>query len=84
MAAGLFIRAIGESGFDMPEETLSQAEQEGMKLAERVGAQTLVALRPKSAAELLLQASDRAGLHPIVDGDIVPENPFHVYARDDR
>jgi para-nitrobenzyl esterase len=78
LAKGLFVRAIGESGFNMPEKTLRQAEQEGVRLAEAIGATTLAALRAKSAQELL-RAADRE-LSLIVDGYVVSGNPYLVYA----
>src|SRR5262249_45064475 len=71
-------RAIGQSSFAMPTQTLGEAEQQGVKLGEKVGAPTLAALRSKSAEELL-RASDRQ-FRPIVDGYVAPENPYAVYA----
>jgi para-nitrobenzyl esterase len=78
LAEGLFVRAIGESGFNMPVKALAQAEQEGVRFGDRIGATTLAALRDKLASELL-EASDRT-LGLIVDNYVVPLPPHTVYA----
>jgi para-nitrobenzyl esterase len=78
LARGLFVRAIGENSFAMGTQPLGEAEQQGVKLGEKIGATTLAALRAKGAEELL-DASDRE-LRPIVDGYVVPQNPYAVYA----
>jgi para-nitrobenzyl esterase len=78
LATDLFVRVIGESSFALPNRTLHDAEQRGIKLVEKVGAATLADLRAKSAQELL-RASDRE-FTTIVDGYVVPDNPYAVYA----
>lgn len=81
-AKGLFIRAVGESSAwstatIAPLSTLADAEQEGAKLADAVGAQSLAELRAKPAAEI--QKSGR-GSGPVVDGWRIPEDPRKIFA----
>jgi para-nitrobenzyl esterase len=58
--------------------TLPEAEQQGLKLSGKMNATTMAALRAKRADELL-QATDRQ-LEPIIDGYVVPEDVYSVYA----
>jgi para-nitrobenzyl esterase len=81
-AKGLFVRAIGESSAwstatIAPLSTLADAEQEGTKLADKVGAKSLAELRAKPAEEI--QKTGR-GLGPVVDGWLIPEDPGKVFA----
>jgi para-nitrobenzyl esterase len=81
-AKGLFIRAIGESSAwstarIAPLSTLADAEQEGVKLADAVGAKSLAELRAKPA-EAILKAGRGQG--PVVDGYLIPEDPGKVFA----
>jgi para-nitrobenzyl esterase len=86
LARGLFARAIGESGaaFSLSGmmATRTQADQNGAKFAEAVGAPTLAALRALSATELL-EMSGRPGLPRFsldVDGYFFPQSPSEIYA----
>jgi para-nitrobenzyl esterase len=79
---GLFQRAIGESGAWMglsigKTRTLAEAEQDGLKMAAAVHAQTLDELRALPADELL--KAGRAG-GPVIDGWFLPEDVGAVFA----
>jgi len=81
-AKGLFIRAIGESSAwstatVAPLSTLADAEQDGVKLADAVGAKSLADLRAQPA-EAILKAGRGPG--PVVDGWLIPEDPGKVFA----
>ncbi len=74
---GLFDRAIAESGSYMgismgTMTTLSQAEENGKKMAASLGANSLADLRAKSADDLFKNARGGAGLN--VDGWYIPED----------
>ncbi len=80
-AKGLFVRAIGESSAwstatIAPLSTLAEAEREGVKLAEAVGAKSLAELRARPA-EAILKAGRGSG--PVVDGWLIPEDPGKVF-----
>ncbi len=79
---GLFERAIGESSAwstvsvsSLP--TLAEAEANGEKTAERLGAKSLAELRALPAADI--QKSGR-GDGPVVDGWLIREDPSKVFA----
>jgi para-nitrobenzyl esterase len=79
---GLFQRAISESGAYMglsigKMTTLAQAEENGKKMAAAVGANSLAALRAKSAEDLFKNARGPAGM--IVDGWYIPEDPLKTF-----
>src|SRR5580698_6123307 len=81
-AKGLFQRAIGESGAWMGlsigrTRTLAEAEQDGLKMAGALHAQTLEELRAIPAADLL--KGGRAG-GPVIDGWFIPEDVGAVFA----
>jgi para-nitrobenzyl esterase len=81
-AKGLFVRAIGESSAwstarIAPLSTLADAELEGVKLADGVGAKSLADLRAKPA-EAILKAGRGPG--PVVDGYLIREDPGKVFA----
>ena len=81
-AKGLFERALGESSAwstarIAPLSTLAEAEQQGEKLAEAVGAKSLAELRAKPA-EAIQKAGRGPG--PIVDGYLIREDPGKVFA----
>ncbi len=81
-AKGLFERALGESSAwstarIAPLSTLAEAEQQGEKLAEAVGAKSLAELRAKPAEAI--QKAGR-GQGPIVDGYLIREDPGKVFA----
>ena len=80
LAKGLFVGVVGQSGsFSERNLTLQEAEQQGVQLGQKVGATSLSALRAVPA-DRLLQNSDRE-LRPIIDGYVVPEDPYVVFAR---
>jgi para-nitrobenzyl esterase len=81
-AKGLFQRAIGESGAWMGlslgrTRTLAEAEQDGLKMAGALHAQTLEELRAIPAADLL--KAGRAG-GPVIDGWFIPEDVGTAFA----
>jgi para-nitrobenzyl esterase len=81
-AKGLFVRAMGESSAwstarIAPLSTLADAEQDGVKLADGVGAKSLAELRAKPAEAI--QKAGR-GLGPVVDGWLIPQDPGKVFA----
>jgi para-nitrobenzyl esterase len=81
-AKGLFVRALGESSAwstarVAPLTTLADAEQQGEKLADAVGAKSLAELRAKPA-EAIQKAGRGSG--PIVDGYLIREDPGKVFA----
>jgi para-nitrobenzyl esterase len=81
-AKGLFHRAIGESSAWSTASisrlnTLAEAEQAGVKFAEKVGAKSLAELRAKPADAIL---KGGRGVGPVVDGWLIPEDPGAVFA----
>ncbi len=79
---GLFQRAVGESGAWMglsigKTRTLAEAEQDGLKIAAAVHAQTLDELRAVPATDLL--KAGRAG-GPVIDGWFLPEDVGVAFA----
>lgn len=81
-AKGLFERAIGESSAWSTASvarlnTLSEAEEAGVKLADGLGAHSLAELRAQPA-DTILKAGRGAG--PVVDGWLIPEDPGKVFA----
>jgi para-nitrobenzyl esterase len=81
LARGLFVRAIGESGGDFgPMTNLADAEQHGRQAAAALGAtqDVLKSLRAKSADGLLAASDD--DLDPIVDGWVLPQSVFAIFA----
>ncbi|MFL5579068.1 MAG: carboxylesterase/lipase family protein [Gemmatimonadaceae bacterium] len=86
LAKGLFARAIGESGAffsrTLATPTRAEAEQNGVRFGQAVGATTLAALRALSAHELL-EAAGRQGVPRFaanVDGWFFPEAPAAIFA----
>jgi para-nitrobenzyl esterase len=85
LSKGLFTGAIGESGSvlgTLSALPLEEAEKNGVKFATSVGADSLTALRAKSAEEIL-QATAKPGTpwpSPTVDGYFFPKSPFEIYA----
>jgi len=83
LAAGLFRRAIGQSGglFEplevAPEFALAGAEQEGVSFAARLGAPSLAALRAKPAADIV---AARFSPHAVIDGRLLREPPYDALA----
>ena len=83
MAAGLFQRAIGHSGgifWPMPQ--LADAESEGARVAEQLGASDLRALRAASAEEVYTAAgeSDTLQFVGVNDGDVFPRDVYDIFA----
>jgi para-nitrobenzyl esterase len=79
---GLFQRAIGQSGAWMGISigrmtTRAQAEENGQKMVQALGASSIAELRAKPADELLKNA--RGGFAIIVDGWYVPEDLSITY-----
>ena len=83
VAKGLFNKAIAESGSMMVSNpmiktrTLADAEQQGIKLAAAVHANTIDELRKIPAADLM---KIPGGYSPIVDGYVLPEPAFQIFA----
>lgn len=80
-AKGLFVRAIGESSAWAttkvePLPTLAEAEMQGEKIADAVGAKSLAELRA-APAEAIQKAGRGTG--PVVDGWLIPEDPGKVF-----
>ena len=79
---GLFVRAVSQSGAWMglaasKMGSLQQAEEAGAKFAASIGANTLVEMRAKPAAEIM--ANRGSGL--VVDGWMIPEDQTAVFAK---
>jgi para-nitrobenzyl esterase len=88
LARGLFQRAIGQSGAYLvpPAAThspeglfLKGAEQQGVRLAADLGAMSLAALR-KLGPEQFLKNGLAGTFHPIIDGYVLPEEPYAAFA----
>jgi para-nitrobenzyl esterase len=93
LATGLFHKAIGESGSyvtasagPLPLLPRAATEQVGAKFAATMGADSLAALRAKSADEILKVAAKGAWFSPNVDGYFLPEDAYtvHVAGRQSR
>ena len=84
VAKGLFNHAISESGSyliahpDINTNTLSSAEQQGVKLQEAVNAKSLKELRNVAAADLM-KVNGNYG--PIIDGYVLPEAVDQLFAK---
>ena len=81
-AKGLFHRAIGESSAwgistTARTNTLTNAEQAGVKLAETLGVKSLAELRAQPADAIL---KNGRGTGPVVDGWLIPEDVGTVFA----
>jgi para-nitrobenzyl esterase len=81
LAKGLFHRAIAESGaaFSRAYPPLVQAEQEGIRYGQALGATSLTAMRQLPAAALLQQAPTLRG--PIVDGYVLPASVAALFSQ---
>ncbi|WP_374754554.1 carboxylesterase/lipase family protein [Dyadobacter fermentans] len=79
-AKGLFNKAIAESGagFGRNYPSLKQAEEAGLKAAEKLNAGSLAALRKVPAEDILKNVTTYRG--PITDGLVVPEPIDAIYA----
>jgi len=96
LANGLFQRAISESGAfsdafpTYREDTVAKAEGTGLELSAKLGCDKadnpLAAMRSKTADEVVKAAytgysSSSAGkFRPVVDGWVIPENPWTMFS----
>ncbi len=83
LAKGLFNKAIAESGANMVSgifgnRTLQQAEEDGIKTATSLKANSIEDLRKLPASELMKAQSMRGG--PIVDGYVLPQSIGEIFA----
>ena len=85
LSKNLIAGAIGESGSllgTLSALPLEEAEKNGVKFSTSAGADSLAALRAKSAEEILT-ATAKPGFpwpSPTVDGYFFPKSPFEIYA----
>ncbi len=85
LSKNLIVGAIGESGSLLgltPVSPLSEVEQQGVKFAASVEANSLAALRAMPASEILeATAKPTAPRFPVtVDGYFLPKSPVQIYA----
>ncbi|QJD79409.1 carboxylesterase/lipase family protein [Spirosoma rhododendri] len=80
LAKGLFTKAIAQSGarFATPYPSLREAEADGQKTAQALGASTLAELRALPAEALLKQSQAMRG--PIIDGYVLPASIAQLFA----
>jgi len=89
LAKGLFARAIGESGGGLTPvppfgpKPLKTGEQDGVKFAQAMGANSIADLRAKSAQDILdqVQKTPISYGFGVYDGYVVPANPATLYAQ---
>ncbi|MDE2181947.1 MAG: carboxylesterase family protein [Alphaproteobacteria bacterium] len=85
-AAGLFERAIGESGAAFgttPDDTLAEAEAKGIAFAHAMDGDSIAGLRRRSSAEILaleLAGDEHWDFGPDIDGWIEPAPPRRIFA----
>jgi para-nitrobenzyl esterase len=88
LAKGLFHQVIGQSGgvFIPPEASpagasflLNGAERAGVQLATALGARDLAAMRALPASVILAQQK-RGADHFILDGHVLPREPYEVFS----
>lgn len=80
LGKGLFQRAIAESGasfIGQGNSELADAEANGVKTAQALGASSIAELRAKPAAELVGKGQQN---HPIVDGYVLPQSVARIFA----
>jgi len=79
LAKNLFVKAIAQSGasFTRKSASLREAEQEGLKTAQKLNAPSLAALR-NIPAEMLQQKGQ--GMRPIIDGYVLPDNIAAIFS----
>jgi para-nitrobenzyl esterase len=82
LAEGLFHKAIGESGARLDQRlNLTQANDAGLALASSANASSLAELRSISALELQTAAAEaRFRTDGIVDGWVIPDQPFNLFS----
>jgi len=80
LAKGLFNKAIAESGaaFSRFQTPLADAEAQGVKFAQSLGAASLADLRAKPADEILKKAGGFRG--PVIDGYLLPKPVAAIFA----
>src|SRR5580704_13118267 len=88
VSKGMIHRAIGESGAffggTLPAKPLPESEQDGVKFASSIGADSLEKLRAMTSQETLDAASkDKNAFHfgPNIDGYFFPVSPAEIYAK---
>ncbi len=82
LAAGLFSRAIAESGGSFgPMRSLADGEKEGQQLTARVGGtqDVLKTLRAMAPGELVKATTDD-DIDPLVDGWVLPQSVYSIFA----
>lgn len=80
LAAGLFHRAIGQSGgyaLSGPLQSLAEAEKAGVAAAEKLKAPSLKALR-NLGGDAIMNGDNN--MRPILDGKVFTQQPAEVYA----
>jgi para-nitrobenzyl esterase len=88
LTKGLFARAIGQSGGALKSanvfgpKPLRIGEEEGVKFAQALGANSIAELRTLSAADVLKAALKNPIAYGfgVVDGYVVPDHPAKIYA----
>ncbi len=82
LAKGLFRAVIGESGASfgglLAGGSLAQAEEAGVKFAQRMGASSLAGLRAQPASKLITAGF---GASPINDGYVLPASPLAIFRK---
>ena len=87
LTAGLFQRAIGESGAlfsaspKKPDRSLAAAEQYGVRFAEGLGARSLAAMRALPAEAIVAATPTDHTLWPIADGYVLARNRRPRFSR---
>ena len=80
LAKNLFQRAIGESNANFGGiPTLAQAEQNGLRVAKNLAADSLAALRTKLATDVMKANAEYAQLN--VDGWMLPEQVYAIFSK---
>ena len=89
LTKGLFQKAIGESGAylagpsgPLAPKRLSAAEAQGQKLGQALGAESIAALRAKSADDVLkatLAGGPGSWFSPGIDGYVLPDDPYTIF-----
>ncbi len=86
LAAGLFQRAIGESGAlfsaapNEPDRSLAAAERYGVSFAEALGARSLAEMRALPADRIVAATPTDHTFWPIADGHVLPQSPAEIFA----
>ncbi|MBI1782757.1 MAG: carboxylesterase family protein [Sphingobacteriales bacterium] len=84
IAKGLFQRVIAESGgmFNTDERTLTLpiAEQNGIKILEKVKTSSIAEMRNMPADDLA-KAVGYGMVGPVIDGYVLPENIYNIYSQ---